>query len=148
MSLAIDWAIKPQHKQNKNQYRWPIFHGPVILPYFLKTIWCMNIILWDYESVWHDLWSQNKCWSLWPIFHGPVILLCILNSIWWMNVILLENVLWPQNKFRSQWPIIHGPVISLIFCSENNCFIGKARFRWTTLSCVSSYVHISKLVYI
>ena len=27
-----------------------IFHGPVILPYILKTI-CMNIILWDYESV-------------------------------------------------------------------------------------------------
>ena len=29
---------------------WPIFHGPVILPYILKTIWCMYIILWDYES--------------------------------------------------------------------------------------------------
>ena len=30
---------------------WPIFHGPVILPYISKTVWCMNIILWDYESV-------------------------------------------------------------------------------------------------
>ena len=53
---------------------WPIFHGPVILPYILKTIWCMNIILWDYESVWHNIWSQNKFRSLWPIFYGPVIL--------------------------------------------------------------------------
>ena len=26
---------------------WPIFHGPVILLYILKTVWCMNIILWD-----------------------------------------------------------------------------------------------------
>ena len=44
---------------------WPIFHGPAILPYILKTIWCMNIILWDYESVWHDIWPQNKCRLLW-----------------------------------------------------------------------------------
>ena len=51
----------------------PVFHGPVILPYILKTIWCMNIILWDYESVLPDMWPQNKCRSLWPIFHGPVI---------------------------------------------------------------------------
>ena len=57
---------------------WPIFHGPVILPYILKTIWCMNVILWDYESVWPDVWPQNKCRSLWPIFHGPVILPYIL----------------------------------------------------------------------
>ena len=38
---------------------WPIFHGPVILPYILKTIWCMNIIIWDYESVWPDVRPQN-----------------------------------------------------------------------------------------
>ena len=30
------------------------------MPYILKTIWCMNIILWDYESVWPDIWPQNK----------------------------------------------------------------------------------------
>ena len=28
----------------------------VILPYILKTTWYMNIIIWDYESV----WPQNK----------------------------------------------------------------------------------------
>ena len=42
----------------------PIFYVPVILPYILKTIRCMNIILWDYESVWLDVWPQNKCRSL------------------------------------------------------------------------------------
>ena len=31
---------------------WSIFYGPVILPYILKTIWCMYIVLWDYKSVW------------------------------------------------------------------------------------------------
>ena len=38
---------------------WPIFHGPVILSYILKTIWCMYIILWEYESVWPDVWPQD-----------------------------------------------------------------------------------------
>ena len=28
---------------------WPIFHGPVTLLYILKTVWCLNIILWDYD---------------------------------------------------------------------------------------------------
>ena len=37
---------------NKCRSLWPVFHGPVILPYILKTVWCMNIRLQDYESVW------------------------------------------------------------------------------------------------
>ena len=45
-----------------------IFHGPVILRYIF-TFWYMNIILWDYGSVWPDVWPQNKCRSMWPIFH-------------------------------------------------------------------------------
>ena len=44
------------------------------LPYILKTVWYMNTILWDYESVWPDVWPQNICSTLWPIFLGPVIL--------------------------------------------------------------------------
>ena len=89
---------------------WPIFHGPVILPYIFKTIWCMNIILRDYESVWPEVWPQNKCRSLWPIFYGPVILPCILKTIWCMNIIIwdYESVLcdvWPKNNCMSLWPI-------------------------------------------
>ena len=53
---------------------WPIFHGPVILRYILKTFWCMNIILLDYVSEWHAVWPQSKCRPMWPIFHGPEIL--------------------------------------------------------------------------
>ena len=57
----------------KYKYRtpWPIFHGPVILCYILKTFWCMNIILGDYDSV----WPKNNCMSLRPIYHGPLICL-------------------------------------------------------------------------
>ena len=76
----------------------------------------MNTILWDYESLWPNVWRQNICRTLWPIFHGPVILPCILNTIQWLTIILLEyesvwHNFWPQNKYRSLWPIFHGPVI-------------------------------------
>ena len=72
----------------------------------------MNIILWDYESIWHDIWPQNKCRLLWPIFHSPVILPYILKTIWYMNTILWDyESVWPQNIFSTLWPIFHGPVI-------------------------------------
>ena len=71
--------------KNKCRSLWWLFHGPVILPYILKTVWCMNIILWDYGSVWQDIWPQNKCRSLWPIFHSPVILSYISKTIWMMS---------------------------------------------------------------
>ena len=75
----------------------------------------MNIIIWDYESIWTKVWSQNKYRSLWPIFHGPVIL-CYILTIWYMNIILWDYGsvwpdVWPQNKCRSMWLIFHGPVI-------------------------------------
>ena len=38
-----------------------LFHGLVMLPCILKTIWYMNTILWDYEWVWPDVWPQNIC---------------------------------------------------------------------------------------
>ena len=44
---------------------WPT-NGPVILPNILKTIQWVNIILWNYESVWPDMWPPNICRSLWP----------------------------------------------------------------------------------
>ena len=84
--LLRNWVSMTWHlTENKYRSLWPVFHGPVILPYILKTIWCMNIILWDCESVWHNIWPQNKCRSLWPIFHGPVILPCLLKTVWYMN---------------------------------------------------------------
>ena len=30
-------------------------------------LWWMNIIIWDYESVWPEVWLQNKYKSLWPV---------------------------------------------------------------------------------
>ena len=46
------WNLWPQ---NKCRSIWPIFQGPLILPYIL-TIWGTNIKLLDNVSVWHNLW--------------------------------------------------------------------------------------------
>ena len=73
-----DSYVRPK---NKCRSLWPLFHGPVILPYIFKTFWYMNIIFQDNESVWPDIWSQNKCRSLWPTFHGPVIFLYLEDSL-------------------------------------------------------------------
>ena len=120
VSMTWNWP------QNICRSLWSIFHGPAILPYILKTIWYMNTILWDYQSVWPDVWPQNICSTLWPIFHGPVILPNILKTIQWLNIILwdYESVwpdMWPPNICRSLWPIFHGPlnlpfILKIVWC--------------------------------
>ena len=121
----VAWRLFDIWSRSMNQYdpafdlkkcRSPVFHGPMIVPYSLKTISCMNFISWDYESVWPDASPQNKCMSLWPIFHSPVILRYILKTIWCMYIILSEYEsvwpeVWSQNKYRSLWSIFHGPAI-------------------------------------
>ena len=67
------WIGDLMHDLKINVGHCAIFHGPTILCYTLKTVWCMNIILGDYGSVWQDVWPLNKCMSLWPIFHDPLI---------------------------------------------------------------------------
>ena len=57
-TLGLWIRMTPLWPQNKCRSLWPIFHGQVILPCILKTIWCMNIIIWNYESVWHDIWPR------------------------------------------------------------------------------------------
>ena len=111
-----------------NVGHWSIFHGPVSLPYILKTIWFMNTILWDYESVWPDVWPKNKCKSLWPIFHGPVILSYILKTIWYMNTILWDyEGVWPDF-----WPKINVGHCDLYFMVQWFCLISWRLFDvWT-----------------
>ena len=74
--------------ENKCMSLWPIFHGPLILPYISKTIWWMSVIFSDNEKVWPKPLPQNKYRSTWPVFHGLVILLNIFKIIWWMNIII------------------------------------------------------------
>ena len=72
---------------------WPIFHGPVILLYIFKTIWCVYIILWDSESVWHKVWPKINvghcdlyfmvqwfCLVSWRLFDVGTSLFGIMNQ--------------------------------------------------------------------
>ena len=119
---------------------WHVFLGPVILPCILKTIWCMNIIIWDYESVWPDVWPKNKCKSL----YFMVVILCyILKTFLCMNITTWDygSVLpdiWPQNKCMSLWPIFHGPVIlhyisKPIWWTSVMCLISDNQTGWPKL---------------
>ena len=89
----------------------------------------MNIILWEYESVWHDIWPKNKCRPLWPIFHGPVILPNMLKTIWYMNTILWD--------YESVWPDVWLKIFvrhcDLYFMVQWFCLISWKLFSgWTS----------------
>ena len=101
--------------QNKTVSRWPVFHGSVILPYILKAIWCINMILWANKSVWLDAWPQNKSWSLWPIFHGSV-------------AYILKTILYIR---RWHWPGVYVSPCSLALVAN-----GKDWKQWTNLCSV------------
>ena len=76
----------------------------------LKSVWCMYIILQDYESVWPEIWPQNKCRSLWPIFYGPVIWPYILNVIWCMNILIWDyESVWPDILPQSKMKVTSLP---------------------------------------
>ena len=112
------WVSMTRHlTSNKYMWLWPIFHGPVILPYNLKTIWCMNIILWDYGSVWPDIWPQiNICdCDLYFMVQWFCLMSQRLFDGWvpYFQIMRRFPQLWPQNKYRSAWPIFHSIVILL-----------------------------------
>ena len=92
----------------------------MILPYILKTIWCMNIIIWDYESVWPKVLPQNKYRSLWPIFYG----------LWfWVISWRLMYVLTSYFGIKSQYDMTFDLKINVGLC---DIFHGPV-----TLSCIS-----------
>ena len=102
-----------------------IFHGPVILPYILKTVCCMNIILQDYESVWPDIWPQNKCRSLYSMVQWFCLISSKLFCSWtsYFGTMSQYDPVWHLNIYRSLWPIFHGPVIlryilNTVWCSN------------------------------
>ena len=109
---------------------WPVFHVPVTLPYILKSVWCMNIILQDCESVWPNIWPQNKCRSLWPMFHGLVILPYILKTICCMNIIHWDY----ESAWHDIWPKINVGHCDLYFMVQWFCHISWRLFDvWTSL---------------
>ena len=119
--------------QNKWRPLWPIFHGPVSLPYILKTVWYMNIILQNYESVWPNIWPQNKCRSLWPIFHGPVILPCIWR---------LFDIWTPYFGIMSQYDMTFDLKINVGHCDRYFMVQWFCLISWSLFDVWSSYFRI------
>ena len=66
---------------------WPVFHGPVILPYDSKTIWWMSVIFSDNETGDPNFDLKINIGQH-DIFYGLVILLNVLKIIWWKNSIV------------------------------------------------------------
>ena len=63
--------------QNKCRSLWPIFHGPFILLYILKTVWWMSISCFDHKLVRYNLSLHIKCRSLW--WYKIVQWFCLLS---------------------------------------------------------------------
>ena len=144
----------------------------------------MKTILWDYESVWPNVWPQNICSTMWPLFcliswklfsgwtsyfgimsqydltydllifvghydlyfmvHWLCPLCWRLFDAWTSYFRIMSQY---DTAFDLEINVGHSDLylmvqwlLSFIFCSEKHfSFIGKARFRWATLSCDSSY---------
>ena len=94
-----------------------IFHGPVILPYILKTI-LWKTLKWDIGSMWCKDLPNEMYVGQWPTFHGPVILFCffswrlLLDECFTGLIVLVWYKLWSNILCRCPglWPIFHGTV--------------------------------------
>ena len=126
-----------------NVGHWPIFHGPVIVPYTLTISW-MNIIS-DYESVWPDAWPENKLGHC-DLYFMVQWFCYILKTIWCMNIILGDYGsvwpdVWPQNKEMAP---ARGILAPLGTCSSVNQNWSKHpwRLRRVLLVAAPPYTHI------
>ena len=92
--------------------QWPIFHGPVILPYVLKTIWWTNVIIGILDPCDVKIF-HIKCRCVNDLhFKGLWLPSYILKTFWYRNVvlkILIKFVL--VQMYIGQWPIFCDTVI-------------------------------------
>ena len=113
----------------KSRSAWSIFHGPVTLPYILKTIWCMNIIVQDYMLVQLDVWPQKKWRSL---------TLTVTYISWSSDFALyLEDYLMYESVWPDIWPKRNVGHWDLYFTVHWFCLIS-----WTLRDVWTSYFGI------
>ena len=122
---------------------WPIFHSPVILPYILKTFWCMKSLVGitsQYDQIFDLMINVGLCdvyfmvqwfciifWKLFDVWtsycgimgqYDPTfdLIINVGHCDLYFMVQWHETVwskFWPQNKYKSTWLIFHGLVILL-----------------------------------
>ena len=87
----------------------------MILLYILKTVWCMNFILQDYESVWPEIWPKinvGHC-DLYFMVQWFCNISWRLFDVWTLYFVIMSqcNAAFALKQCRSQWTIFHVPVI-------------------------------------
>ena len=96
--------------------QWPIFHGPVILPYTLEDYLMDKCHNWNIGFMWCKDLPDKMYVGQWPTFHGPVIwswrLLDGLMLYWWYSV---WHKHWTETIYVGQWPIFHDPISWKLF---------------------------------
>ena len=93
LEILIQCDTNIEQKLYRYVGQWPIFHGPVILPYILKTIWWTNVIIeildpcdakiYQIKCMWvSDLHFMVQWFCLfWRLFDG-----LMLYWRYWFNV--------------------------------------------------------------
>ena len=67
---------------------WPIFHGPVILLYILKTIWWKNVIIGIVDPCDAKICQMKCMWVSDLYFMVQCFCLISWKSVWWTNVVV------------------------------------------------------------
>ena len=94
--------------------QWPIFCGPVILLYILKTVWWWNIIFRIMDQCETKTGLINRCGSVTYILWSSDFALCFEDYLMdeghtWYGSVWHKD--WPHKIYIGRWPIFHGPVI-------------------------------------
>ena len=119
--------------------QWPIFHGPVILPYILKTIWWTNVITGILDPcdacVYHIkcMWISDQhfmvqwfCLISWRFFDGGVLIQC--NIKFDLQIYMQIRDLY----FVVQW---FSHIFSILFDEQASFF--AYWFWYGPLTCIS-----------
>ena len=94
--------------KTKCMSRWPIFHGPVFLPYISKTIWWMSVILSD-ETVWPNLWPEIHIGQ--HDLHFMVRWLCIIS---WRLLDGWKSNFWIMSQCNTTFDLIIKVTVTYI----------------------------------
>ena len=75
------------------------------------ALYLENIILWDCESVWHNVWPQNIYRLLLPIFHG--LISWRLFDVWTLYFVIMSqcNTAFALNNVGHSDLFFHGLLI-------------------------------------
>ena len=78
---------------------WPIFHSPVI-DFQCILISCIYIILWDYESVWSEVWPQSNVGH-----YNLYFIVKWFGLISWMVFDVWTSLVWIMSQYDPEFDL-------------------------------------------